>query len=71
MSDCSIMARSNRFIHRPNIRSQSLPKTHKQLGNREESIYSLLFWNYDLSWFDSIGRSYFLSFTYQFGGEKQ
>ena len=26
---------------------------------------------YDLSWFDSIGRSYFLSFTYQFGGEKQ
>ena len=38
MSDCSIMARSNRFIHRPNIRSQSLPKTHKQLGNREESI---------------------------------
>ena len=42
MSDCSIMARSNRFIHRPNIRSQSLPKTHKQLGNREESIYILL-----------------------------
>ena len=41
MSDCSIMARSNRFIHRPNIRSQSLPKTHKQLGNREESIYNL------------------------------
>ena len=40
MSDCSIMARSNRFIHRPNIRSQSLPKTHKQLGNREESIYT-------------------------------
>jgi len=25
---------------------------------------------YDISWFDSLGRSYYLNFTYKFGGEK-
>ena len=24
---------------------------------------------YDISWFDSVGRSYYLQFTYKFGGE--
>ena len=24
---------------------------------------------YDISWFDSVGRSYYVTFTYKFGGE--